>query len=48
MQQLKSLNGDGGLIAVTHDGTIHMPFISRGMFRGSRSAADTENFAAIF
>ncbi|TNE28955.1 MAG: isoaspartyl peptidase/L-asparaginase, partial [Alphaproteobacteria bacterium] len=31
LQQLKSLNGDGGLIAVTHDGTIHMPFISRGM-----------------
>lgn len=48
LEQLKSLNGDGGLIAVTHDGKIHMPFISRGMFRGSRSAADTENFAAIF
>ncbi|MBL1148063.1 MAG: isoaspartyl peptidase/L-asparaginase [Pseudomonadota bacterium] len=48
LEQLKSLNGDGGLIAVTQEGKIHMPFISRGMFRGSRSAADTENFAAIF
>jgi len=46
--QLKSLNGDGGLIAVTHNGDIHMPFISRGMFRASRRASDTENFAAIF
>jgi beta-aspartyl-peptidase (threonine type) len=46
--QLKSLNGDGGLIAVTHAGKIHMPFISRGMFRGSRSASDTESFATIF
>ncbi len=48
LEQLKSFNGDGGLIAVTQEGKIHMPFISRGMFRGSRSAADTENFAAIF
>ena len=48
LEQLKSLNGDGGLIAVTQGGDIHMPFISRGMFRASRHANDTENFAAIF
>lgn len=48
LQQLKDIDGDGGLIAVTHDGNIHMPFISRGMFRAGRTANDSENFAAIF
>jgi beta-aspartyl-peptidase (threonine type) len=48
LEQLKSVKGDGGLIAVTSDGKIHMPFISRGMFRGSRSANDSENFTAVF
>lgn len=48
LEQLKTVKGDGGLIAVTAQGKIHMPFISRGMFRGSRSASDSENFTAVF
>lgn len=48
LEQLKTVKGEGGLIAVTADGKIHMPFISRGMFRAARHAHDSENFAAIF
>jgi L-asparaginase / beta-aspartyl-peptidase len=34
-EQLTRLGGTGGVIAVGRDGTIAMPFNSRGMLRGS-------------
>lgn len=34
MNQLTSLGGDGGLIAVDHHGNIAMPFSTEGMYRG--------------
>jgi isoaspartyl peptidase/L-asparaginase-like protein (Ntn-hydrolase superfamily) len=38
-QQLRRLGGEGGVIVVGRDGTIAMPFNSRGMLRGSIDAA---------
>ena len=37
-EQLRTLGGDGGVIVVGRDGTIAMPFNSRGMLRGSIDA----------
>jgi beta-aspartyl-peptidase (threonine type) len=37
-QQLKRLGGEGGVIAIGRDGSIAMPFNSRGMLRGSIDA----------
>ena len=37
-EQLRQLGGDGGVIVVGRDGTIAMPFNSRGMLRGSIDA----------
>ncbi len=34
MQKLPALGGDGGLIAVDHNGNIAMPFCTEGMYRG--------------
>jgi beta-aspartyl-peptidase (threonine type) len=34
-EQLRKMGGDGGVIVVGRDGTIAMPFNSRGMLRGS-------------
>jgi L-asparaginase / beta-aspartyl-peptidase len=34
LEQLPSLGGDGGLIAVDKDGNISMPFNTEGMYRG--------------
>ena len=33
-QGLRAIGGDGGIIAVGADGSLCMPFISRGMYRG--------------
>jgi beta-aspartyl-peptidase (threonine type) len=37
-EQLRQMGGDGGVIVVGRDGTIAMPFNSRGMLRGSIDA----------
>lgn len=37
-QQLRRMGGEGGVIVVGRDGTIAMPFNSRGMLRGSIDA----------
>ncbi|MCC7526057.1 MAG: isoaspartyl peptidase/L-asparaginase, partial [Chitinophagaceae bacterium] len=34
MERLPALGGDGGLIAVDHNGNIAMPFNTEGMYRG--------------
>ncbi|PYS87315.1 MAG: beta-aspartyl-peptidase, partial [Acidobacteria bacterium] len=34
IDSLTSIGGDGGLIAVDHEGNIAMPFNSEGMYRG--------------
>ena len=48
LDKLAAIEGVGGLISITADGQIHMPFNSRGMFRGSRNDKDLENNIAIF
>lgn len=37
-EQLRRLGGDGGVIAIGRDGTIALPFNSKGMLRGSIDA----------
>jgi beta-aspartyl-peptidase (threonine type) len=34
MQRVPELGGDGGAIAVDHEGNIAMPFSTAGMYRG--------------
>lgn len=34
MKRLPALGGDGGLVAVDHEGNIAMPFCTEGMYRG--------------
>src|SRR5215475_8722610 len=42
---LRSLGGDGGLIAVDHAGGLVMDFSTEGMFRGARDAAGRREIA---
>ncbi len=37
LDDIKSLGGDGGIIAVDHTGTIAMPYNSQGMKRAAVS-----------
>jgi beta-aspartyl-peptidase (threonine type) len=37
-EQLRQMGGEGGVIVVGRDGTIALPFNSRGMLRGSIDA----------
>ncbi len=38
IEQLRQMGGEGGVIVVGRDGTIALPFNSRGMLRGSIDA----------
>jgi L-asparaginase / beta-aspartyl-peptidase len=42
---LRGLGGDGGLIAVDHDGQIVMDFSTEGMFRGARDSRGRREIA---
>jgi beta-aspartyl-peptidase (threonine type) len=42
---LRTLGGDGGLIAIDRDGRIVMDFSTEGMFRGARDAAGRREIA---
>ena len=42
---LKTLGGDGGLIAIDHDGRIVMDFSTEGMFRGARDSNGRRDLA---
>ena len=46
-ERIKSINGDGGLIAVDSDGNIAMPFNTEGMYRACRSS-NGEELVAIY
>lgn len=47
MEDLKSINGLGGLIAIDKSGNISMPFNTSGMFRGFKKS-NGEEFVGIF
>jgi len=47
LNKVAQLGGDGGLIAIDHDGNIAMPFNSPGMYRGYKMS-DGRNAIAIF
>jgi len=42
---LRTLGGDGGLIAIDHAGRIVMDFSTEGMFRGARDASGRREIA---
>jgi beta-aspartyl-peptidase (threonine type) len=42
---LRSLGGDGGLIAVDRNGEVVMDFSTEGMFRGTRDASGRREIA---
>lgn len=44
--KLKSINGEGGLIAIDKNGNIAMPFNTSGMFRGCKNSK--EDFVEVF
>jgi beta-aspartyl-peptidase (threonine type) len=44
-EQLPSMNGEGGVIAIDARGEIAMVFNSEGMFRASRSAGEEPHIA---
>ncbi|MCB0707654.1 MAG: isoaspartyl peptidase/L-asparaginase [Saprospiraceae bacterium] len=46
MDRLTELGGDGGLVAIDHQGDIQMPYNSEGMYRASRNAR--ERIIAIY
>lgn len=45
MDKLVKIGGEGGLVAVDHQGNIDMPFNSDGMYRASFSSKEGENIA---
>jgi beta-aspartyl-peptidase (threonine type) len=42
MEELPALRGEGGVIAIDHNGAIEMEFNSEGMFRASRASGERE------
>ena len=45
LEELPALNGEGGVIAIDHDGEIVMEFNSEGMFRASRRSGEEARIA---
>ena len=47
MEKLVKIGGEGGLIAIDHNGNIELPFNSEGMYRAKKTS-DSDIFIGIY